>query len=350
MHDTGEEALLLIALLSDSEEDGDESAVAVLGYDVAAKTNNFGDSSLHVGLQVPIVSLSVRGRHEYVDVLSNDINEGEAEELLSGLVESIDETLVIDDNGGHREVVEDLTLHLDERLLLGLVASLFEDTDEVESGTSGFFSELKIDGDDRAVLLNGNDIASLADDAGDSSSQVVAEVCVVVGSRILGRQNVNISANHLGLRVSKDALDSLVDVLHDTLLVDDNGGIKDELEHTEHVSDELGVRLLLSARLAFLASTMASRRSSELLGVLKRTTTSSVARHRVGAVLLVQVELDSHAALSASFRQALLEVGLAAHSHLVTIRVKVLHTKLALELLLELTAKRTEGCRRGQTN
>lgn len=273
LHDTCEETFILIALFSDSEEDGDESAVAMLSDNVTTDTDNLGDSGLHVGLEVSVMKLLVRGRHENVDILSNNVDEGESEELLSGLVETIDETDVIDDDGRHGEVVENFTLHLDERLLLSLIASLLHDTNKVETVASRLLSELKMDWNDGSVFLNSDNVASFADNARNSSLQVVTQISVVVGPRVFGRQDVNVSANHLGLRVSQDTLDSLVDILHNTIFSNNDNGIKDEFEHTKHIGDQLRVGLTVFGGLmmggGFLASTVASRRSSEILGVMQ---------------------------------------------------------------------------------
>ena len=73
-------------------------------------------------------------------------------------------------------------------------------------------------------------------------------------------------------------------------------------------------------------------------------------RLRVGAVLFVEIELDSHAAPAAGFGQTRLEVSLTTHRHLITIRVQILDAKLALELLFKLTTQRSEGGRSGQAN
>ena len=142
LKDASEEALLLVSLFGDAEEDGDESAILLLSYGVATYANDLGLASFKVLFEVLVVEFSVRGRHEHADVLSNDFDERVSEEVLGRLVEAVDGTSLVDDDGGHSESVEDLAFLLDERLFLRLSLRFLHDANEEDlAGSGGLFGD-----------------------------------------------------------------------------------------------------------------------------------------------------------------------------------------------------------------
>ena len=315
LEDTSEETLVLITLLSDSQEDRDERTVLGLSDDAASNTDDLGLSSVHVGLEVAVVGLAVRRRHEHGNILTNNVDERVSQEILSSLVETVDGTLGVDNDGRDDQSIQNLALLLQERLLLDLSLGLLQDTDEVQlSGSHGLLRNLQVDGHDGAILLNSNNVTTLSNNTRNTSLEVVTQEVIVIRLSVLSHQNVNVTTNEFRLIIAKGSLDLLVDVLNDTSLGDDDDRVQDELEHGEHIRASLSRQGLLN--------------SGSARGV---------------RLTLIQVELDTVASTHSSLTEALLQISLTLDGDLISIRIGILDTKTALELIFQLTTDALEG-------
>lgn len=71
-----------------------QRAVLKLSDHVAASTNDLGLARCEIVLQVLVVIRGILVGHEHLHVLANDLSESVAPELLSGLIEDLDDALV----------------------------------------------------------------------------------------------------------------------------------------------------------------------------------------------------------------------------------------------------------------
>ncbi len=96
--DPGEEAAAVESHLADREVEGEDRAVLSPAGHLASEPDDAGLSRLQIPLQIAVVLLGVRRRHQHVDVATDDLVGPVAEEALARGVEQLDRAALVDDD------------------------------------------------------------------------------------------------------------------------------------------------------------------------------------------------------------------------------------------------------------
>jgi hypothetical protein len=119
----------------------------------------------------------------------------------------MDGSLLVDDHGGHHEVIEHLALRLQDGLLHRLL--LLDRPQDAREHLSGALLQLgdrQVDGDDRAVLKLADDVTTGTDDLGLVGLEVVLDVAVVLLGKGRRHEDLDVAADDVRARVAKELL------------------------------------------------------------------------------------------------------------------------------------------------
>jgi hypothetical protein len=313
LEDTSEEASLAVDLFGNGEHNRLQSTILGLSNNLTTNTDNLGLASLDISLQVVVVVLLVHTSHQEIDITTNNINELIVEQSGSGGVETVDSSLVIDNDGRDHEAIQNLTLSLENRLH-NLIDRLLESSKKVRLVADKLLSDFQVNGADRAILLLEDNIATITNDLGCTSLEVGLQVGVVSALVLLGHDDSNVLANEFLGDVSSKLLERRIAVLDDTLIVDGDESVQ---KHVKHGKDGLSLgRVLLIAG---------------ILRILRGSNEDTL------TITTIHLHIAEHVE----------QVLLTADGDIITILVLVLHSHAHAELLLddvtELRVSRVDG-------
>lgn len=106
-NDPAEDASVSGADLTDGQFHWEDGAVAPLGDDFPADSDDPGSTALKISLHIAVMVRSKWLGHEDIDVLANDLFDGITEHLLGRAIERFDRTLIVDNHDSFDGGVED---------------------------------------------------------------------------------------------------------------------------------------------------------------------------------------------------------------------------------------------------
>ena len=192
-------------------------------------TDDLGPSSGQVSRQVGVVLLAIRGRHQHVDVVAEDLVRGIAEEAFGRRVEGLDASMGVDDQDGVDGRIDDRppTRFAGAELALEPCPArqVVQHARELALAADVHLANRQVDGEERAIAAAAGHLATDANDLGVAGVEVALEIAIVLFVMWRGHQQADIAAHDLGLRVAEQLFGTAVERLDAAARVDHDDAV-----------------------------------------------------------------------------------------------------------------------------